>query len=232
MGTIHNRAEKGDIARTVLMPGDPNRARFIAENFLEDARLVNDVRCAFCYTGTYHARPVSVMASGMGAGSMGIYSYELYTYYDVESVIRVGSAGAIVPDLDLGEIVLATAASSDSGYADRLALGAAFAPAGDFSLMRRAADYMDANNICYRAGTVFSGAAFHYPDHYFDKWAGMGVLAVEMEAAALYTNAAQTGKRALAMVTISDQLIDGRKLSPKERETTFSSMIKTALSLV
>lgn len=231
MGTIHNEASKGDIAPMVLMPGDPHRTRFIAETFLENPKLVNNVRCAYCYTGTYGGRPVSVMASGMGAGSMGIYSYELFTYYDVESIIRVGSAGAIIPGLDLGDIVLVTATSTDSGYASRLDLKGNFSPSGDFSLMRKAADYMDKNNIGYRAGSVFTGAAFHYPEGYFDKWAAMGVIAVEMEAAALYTNAAQTGKKALAMVTISDQIVEGRALSPKEREITFVSMIKTALSL-
>lgn len=231
MGTIHNGAAKGDIAPTVLMPGDPQRARFIAETHLENPKLVNDIRCAYCYTGTYGGRPVSIMASGMGAGSMGIYSYELFTYYDVESIIRVGSAGAIIPGLRLGDIVLITATSTDSGYISRLDLKGNFSPCGDFSLMRLAADYMDRHEISYRAGSVFSAAAFHYPDGYFDKWADMGVIAVEMEAAALYTNAAQTGKKALAMVTISDQIVEGSALSPKEREISFGSMIRTALSL-
>lgn len=232
MATIHNKAERGMIAKTVLMPGDPRRAEFIAKNCIDDAILVNDVRCAYCYTGSYHGKPVSVMASGMGEGSMGIYSYELFSEYEVDNIIRVGSAGGIIPSLQLGDIVLATASSTDSGYMTHYGLPGNFSPSGSFALMRKAADYMDGANIRYQAGPVFSGAAFHYSNEFFGKWAKMGILAVEMESAALYCNAAVTGKQALCMCTISDLILEGHGLSPNERETTFLNMIETALSLV
>ena len=231
MSTIHNKAEKGQIAEAVLMPGDPKRAEYIARTYLEDAVLVNDVRCAYCFTGRYKGKRISVMASGMGSGSMGIYSHELFHEYGVERIIRVGSAGGISHGLKLNDIVIASASCTDSGYISHFGLPGAFAPAADFSLMRKAAEHMEANGIAYQAGLVFSGAAFHYPDGFFEKWAAMGVLAVEMESAALYINAAEAGKKALCLCTISDNLLDGGKLSPDERETAFGRMITTALEI-
>lgn len=231
MSTIHNKAEKGQIAEAVLMPGDPKRAEYIARTYLEDAVLVNDVRCAYCFTGSYKGKRISVMASGMGSGSMGIYSHELFHDYGVERMIRVGSAGGISPGLKLNDIVIASASCTDSGYITHFGLPGTFAPAADFSLMRKAAEHMEANGISYQAGLVFSGAAFHYPDGFFGKWAAMGVLAVEMESAALYINAAEAGKKALCLCTISDNLLDGGKLSPDERETAFGRMITTALEI-
>ena len=231
MSTIHNKAEKGQIAESVLMPGDPKRAEYIARTYLEDAVLVNDVRCAYCFTGSYKGKRISVMASGMGSGSMGIYSHELFHDYGVERIIRVGSAGGISPGLKLNDIVIASASCTDSGYITHFGLPGTFAPAADFSLMRKAAEHMEANGISYQAGLVFSGAAFHYPDGFFGKWAAMGVLAVEMESAALYINAAEAGKKALCLCTISDNLLDGGKLSPDERETAFGRMITTALEI-
>ena len=231
MSTIHHKAEKGRIAETVLMPGDPKRAEYIARTYLYDAVLDNDVRCAYCFTGNYKGKRISVMASGMGSGSMGIYSHELFHEYGVERIIRVGSAGGISPGLKLNDIVIASASCTDSGYIAHFGLPGTFAPAADFSLMRKAAEHMEANGISYQAGLVFSGAAFHYPDGFFEKWAAMGVLAVEMESAALYINAAEAGKRALCMCTISDNLLDGGKLSPDERETAFGRMITTALEI-
>lgn len=231
MSTIHNKADKGQIAESVLMPGDPKRAEYIARTYLEDAVLVNDVRCAYCFTGNYKGKRISVMASGMGSGSMGIYSHELFHEYGVERIIRVGSAGGISPGLKLNDIVIASASCTDSGYITHFGLPGTFAPAADFSLMRKAAEHMEANGISYQAGLVFSGAAFHYPDGFFGKWAAMGVLAVEMESAALYINAAEAGKKALCLCTISDNLLDGGKLSPDERETAFGRMITTALEI-
>ena len=231
MSTIHNKAEKGQIAEAVLMPGDPKRAEYIARTYLEDAVLVNDVRCAYCFTGSYKGKRISVMASGMGSGSMGIYSHELFHDYGVERIIRVGSAGGISPGLKLNDIVIASASCTDSGYITHFGLPGTFAPAADFSLMRKAAEHMEANGISYQAGLVFSGAAFHYPDGFFGKWAAMSVLAVEMESAALYINAAEAGKKALCLCTISDNLLDGGKLSPDERETAFGRMITTALEI-
>ena len=229
--TPHIGAEKGDFARTVLMPGDPLRAKFIAENFLESPRLVTSVRGIFGYTGCFEGVQVSVMASGMGCPSIGIYSHELFHDYGVERIIRVGSAGGISPGLKLNDIVIASASCTDSGYITHFGLPGTFAPAADFSLMRKAAEHMEANGISYQAGLVFSGAAFHYPDGFFGKWAAMGVLAVEMESAALYINAAEAGKKALCLCTISDNLLDGGKLSPDERETAFGRMITTALEI-
>ena len=231
MSTIHNKAEKGQIAESVLMPGDPKRAEYIARTYLEDAVLVNDVRCAYCFTGSYKGKRISVMASGMGSGSMGIYSHELFHDYGVERIIRVGSAGGISPGLKLNDIVIASASCTDSGYITHFGLPGTFAPAADFSLMSKAAEHMEANGISYQAGLVFSGAAFHYPDGFFGKWAAMGVLAVEMESAALYINAAEAGKKALCLCTISDNLLDGGKLSPDERETAFGRMITTAFEI-
>ena len=231
MSTIHNKAEKGQIAESVLMPGDPKRAEYIARTYLEDAVLVNDVRCAYCFTGSYKGKRISVMASGMGSGSMGIYSHELFHDYGVERIIRVGSAGGISPGLKLNDIVIASASCTDSGYITHFGLPGTFAPAADFSLMRKAAEHMEANGISYQAGLVFSGAAFHYPDGFFGKWAAMGVLAVEMESDALYINAAEAGKKALCLCTISDNLLDGGKLSPDERETAFGRMITTAFEI-
>lgn len=232
MSTIHNTAERGEIAKTVLMPGDPLRARFIADNYLEDAALVNEVRCAYCYTGKYKGKSVSVMASGMGNGSMGIYSYELFTEYDVEKIIRVGSAGGLSSELRLGDIVFAMAVSSDANYDGFYSLDGNFSPCADYSLLSRATSYCKDRGLGFTVGSVFSGARFHYDDAFYEKWAKMGILAIEMESAALYTNAAVTGKKALAMFTISDLLRTGEALSPAERQTGFNTMIETALACI
>ena len=228
--TIHNRALKGEIAKTVLMPGDPLRAKFIAENFLASPRLVNDVRCAYAYTGFWKGAEVSVMASGMGAGSMGLYSHELYEDYEVDRIIRIGSAGALQPGLKLGDIVVALSSSTDSGYALRYGLTGTYAPTvsgGLLKLLMR----MTMDNEKVKYGSVFSAAAFHYSDEFVAKWAKMGILCIEMEAAALYSNAAELGKEALAMFTISDILSTGEACTSKERETSFTDMMEIALDL-
>ena len=228
--TIHNRALKGEIAKTVLMPGDPLRAKFIAENFLSGARLVNDVRCAYAYTGEWEGKTVSVMASGMGAGSMGLYSHELYDDYDVDRIIRIGSAGALQPGLALGDIVVALSASTDTGYALRYRLTGSYAPTVSGSLLKLLMlKTKDDSSIKY--GSVFSAEAFHYSKEFLAEWAGMGILCIEMETAALYSNASELGKEALAMFTISDIIATGEACSSKERETSFTRMMEIALDL-
>ncbi|BFL45490.1 purine-nucleoside phosphorylase [Lactonifactor longoviformis] len=230
--TLHNQAEKGQIAECVLMPGDPQRARFIAENYLADARLVSEVRGIYAYTGSCRGRKVSVMASGMGAGSMGIYSYELFQFYGVEKIIRVGSAGGLSPHLALRDIVIGTASSTDTGYALQYGLPGTLAPCGDFGLARKAFDYAEKKGLGCRAGMLFSGEAFYYEEEILRKWAQMGALAVEMESAALYMNAAKTHKKALAICTISDLVFSGEKCSVEERQNSFDDMIKMALSII
>lgn len=227
--TIHNRAVYGEIAPSVLMPGDPVRAGVIAREYLEDARLVSDVRCICAYTGRYRGMPVSVMASGMGAGSMGIYSHELYDCYGVERIIRVGSAGGLSPKLALGDVVIGMASSTDSGYGSHLRLPGSFAPAADYGLVAKAAEAAKTLSIPVKVGALFSGAAFHYGQDVFEAWRDMGILAVEMESAALYTNAAIFGKKAVALCTVSDMIFTGEHLSPREREESFGNMIQIAL---
>ena len=227
--TIHNRARRGEIAETVLMPGDPRRAGFIAENFLDSPVLVNDVRCAYAYTGTYKGKPVSVMASGMGDGSMGIYSHELFEEYGVRRIIRVGSAGGISPSLKLGDVVVALSTSTDSGYMTHYGLPGFFAPTVSESLLKELMAMEEGKDLRY--GSVFSGAAFHYSDEFYAKWEAMGILAIEMETAALYSNAAELHGEALAMFTISDILSTGEHYSSEERESSFVNMINLALKL-
>lgn len=229
--TVHNAAKKGEIAEVVLMPGDPKRAKFIAENFLTDAKLYSDVRCAYVYTGTYKGKKVSVMASGMGVGSMGIYSHELYEEYGVEKIIRVGSAGGMAPCLKLGDVVVALSASTDSGYTKHFGFFGDFAPTVSEELLCNLIEVNKEMKNNLHFGPVYTSVAFHYDMDIIKSWAKMGMMAVEMEAAALYTNAALFGKQALAMFTISDMMFTGEKMTSKERETTFTNMITTALEL-
>lgn len=230
MGTAHNEAAPGDFAKTVLMPGDPLRSRFIAETFLEAPRLVNNVRGMQGYTGTYQGTAVSVMASGMGAPSIGIYSHELYHFYDVETIIRVGSAGAISPKLRLRDIVMAQGACTDSNYAHQFGLPGTFAPIADFTLLEAAVAEARKLGVEPSVGNLLSSDVFYDPNDNTLNWGRMGVLAVEMETAALYCNAAAAGRRALAICTISDSLVTGEALSPLERQTTFRQMIEIALA--
>ena len=231
MSTPHNRAENGDFAKTVLMPGDPLRAKFIAETFLENPQLVNNVRGVQGYTGTYKGVPVSVMASGMGMPSIGIYSYELYTQYDVENIIRVGSAGAMRADLELGSVVAGQGACTNSSFADQYELGGSFAPICDFDLLMAAVDAARELGVKMPVGNLYSSDTFYDAAGRNMRFQKMGVMAVEMEAAALYCNAAYTGKRALAICSISDNLITGEELSADERQTTFTNMMKIALEI-
>ena len=231
--TPHNEAKYGEIAKTVLMPGDPLRAKFIAETYLTDAVCFNTVRNMLGYTGTYNGKRVSVRGGGMGIPSMGIYSYELFHMYDVDTIIRIGSAGGISDDVKVRDLVIAVSASTNSGYAGQFGLTGTFAPTADFELARRAYDAAAARGVRVMAGNILSSDTF-YSDNpkENDQWKKMGVLAVEMEAAGLYLHAARAGKKALCICTISDHLYTGEALSARERETGFRDMMEIALSLV
>ena len=231
MATPHNNAKKGDFAKTVLMPGDPLRAKLIAETFLENPKLVNNVRGVQGYTGTYKGVPVSVMASGMGIPSIGIYSYELYTQYDVENIIRIGSAGAMRADLELGSVVAGMGACTNSSYAEQYELGGNYAPICDFDLLMAAVESAKELGVKMPVGNLYSSDTFYDAAARNMRFAKMGVLAVEMEAAALYCNAAYTGKRALAICSISDNLITGEELDADARQNNFTNMMKIALNV-
>lgn len=230
MGTVSNSANKGDIAKTVLMPGDPLRARYIAENFLDSPVLYNETRNMYGYTGTYKGIPVSVQGSGMGMPSMGIYSWELFTYYDVENIIRIGTAGSFSSDINIGDIVVSLAASTDSNYEHTFGLPGHFSPCASWELLCRLKEISDAEGINIKAGNTVSCDVFYeIGEDWWKKWASMNVLAVEMEAAALYMNAAYNHRNALAIMTISDHFISGEKASLEDRERNFTDMMKLAL---
>lgn len=231
MATPHNNAKKGDFAKTVLMPGDPLRAKLIAETFLENPKLVNNVRGIQGYTGTYQGVPVSVMASGMGIPSIGIYSYELYTQYDVENIIRVGSAGAMRADMELGSVVAGMGACTNSNYAEQYELGGNYAPICDFDLLMAAVESARELGVKMPVGNLYSSDTFYDAAGRNMRFAKMGVMAVEMEAAGLYCNAAYTGKRALAICSISDNLITGEELDADARQNNFTNMMKIALEV-
>ena len=230
MPTPHNEAKPGDFAKTVLMPGDPLRSKFVAENFLTDARLVNNVRGVQGYTGLWKGKPVSVMASGMGMPAVGIYTHELYAEYGVENIIRIGSAGALSERVQLRQLVLGMGACTDSNYGWQFGLPGTFAPIADWELLKAATAAAERKGVSYLVGNLLSTDAFYTEDDRANEaWRKMGVLAVEMEAAAMYWNAARWGKRALSVCTVSDHLLTGEKLSPAERQTGFSEMIEVAL---
>ena len=230
--TPHITAKEGDFARTVLMPGDPLRAKYIAENFLTDAVLVNNVRGVNGYTGMYNGKRVSVMASGMGMPSMGIYSYELFKFYDVDNIIRIGTAGSLQPDLKIRDLAIAMGACTDSNYAAQYELPGTFAPIASFDLLRKAVDQAEKmGNFGYKVGNVASSDVFYSERPTMEAWQKMGVLAVEMETAALYMNAARTGKNALTICTISDSLVTGEVTTSEERQTSFADMMKVALEI-
>ena len=230
--TPHITAKEGDFARTVLMPGDPLRAKYIAENFLTDAVLVNNVRGVNGYTGMYNGKRVSVMASGMGMPSMGIYSYELFKFYDVDNIIRIGTAGSLQPDLKIRDLAIAMGACTDSNYAAQYELPGTFAPIASFDLLRKAVDQAEKmDNVGYKVGNVASSDVFYSERPTMEAWQKMGVLAVEMETAALYMNAARTGKNALTICTISDSLVTGEVTTSEERQTSFADMMKVALEI-
>ena len=229
MPTPHNSAVCGDFAKTVLLPGDPLRAKFIAETFFENPRLVNNVRGVQGYTGTYHGVPVSVMASGMGMPSMGIYSYELFTEYGVENIIRVGSAGGLRSDLPLGCVVAGMGACTNSNFIHQYDLPGTFAPICSFVLLEAAVASARELGIEMPVGNLVSSDTFYSDMSKKPRFAEMGALAEEMESAALYCTAAQTGKRALAICSISDNLVTGEVMDPESRRTKFTDMMKIAL---
>lgn len=229
MATPHNSAAPGDFAKTVLMPGDPLRAKLIAETYLTDPRLVNNVRGVQGYTGTYHGVPVSVMASGMGMPSMGIYSYELFHVYGVENIIRIGSAGAISSQLKLRDVVAAQGVCTDSNFAHQFRLPGTFSPIADFHLLETAVKTARGRGIEMPVGNLLSSDIFYDAADSNLQWQRMGVLAVEMETAALYMTAAYLGRRALTLCSISDHLVTGEALSAQDRQNTFSTMIEIAL---
>ena len=230
--TPHIGAQYDEIAETVIMAGDPLRAKFMAEKFLENPVQFNNVRGMLGFTGTHHGKRVSVMGHGMGMPSIGIYTYELYNFYDVKTIIRVGSAGSINPDLHIGDLVIAMGACTNSNYAAQYELPGTFAPIADFALTRGAAEACEKHGYHYMVGNVFSSDVFYAENAHNDKWMNLGVLAVEMEAAALYMNAARSGNRALVICTISDHLITGEVTTAEERQTTFTHMMDVAFSLI
>ncbi len=227
--TPHIAATPEDFAKTVLMPGDPLRAKFIAETYLQDPKLVNNVRGIQGYTGTYNGVPVSVMASGMGMPSIGIYSYELFNFFEVENIIRVGSAGAISEKVKLRDIVLGMGSCTDSNYASQFCLPGTFAPIASFDILRTAASIAEEKGLSYKVGPLLSSDRFYDDSSSTLSWSKMGVLAVEMESAALYMNAARSGKNALAICTISDDLVTGEATTAEERQTSFTDIIELAL---
>ena len=229
--TPHNEAKLGDFAKTVLMPGDPLRAQFIAENFLEDAKLVNNVRGIHGYTGTYKGKPVSVMASGMGMPSMAIYSYELFNFYDVDNIIRVGTAGVVKADLKVREVVFGQGACTNSNYQRQYNLPGTFAPICSYELLEKAVNVARDMGIEPIVGNLYSSDIFYDDAGSLKEWQKMGVLATEMEAAALYMNAARAGKNALAICTISDNPFTGEATTAEERQNTFTTMMKIALEI-
>lgn len=229
MKTAHIDANAGDFAKTVLMPGDPMRSKFIAENFLQDARLVNNVRGVQGYTGKYKGVDVSVMASGMGAPSIAIYSYELFKFFGVENIIRVGTAGGMSKDVHVRDVVIAQGASTDSAIGKSFGIPGSFAPIADYDLLQTAVDTAKEKNVKYTVGNVLTSDAFYSDVDTTEAWVKMGVKAVEMEAAALYMNAARLDKKALCICTISNHLITGEELSAAQRETEFTNMIEIAL---
>ena len=230
--TPHISAKLGDFAKTVLMPGDPLRAKFVAETYLENPVLVNPVRGINGYTGTYKGKKVSVMASGMGMPSIGIYSYELFNYYDVDNIIRIGTAGSMHPDLKIRDVAFAMGACTNSNYGDQFELPGTYAPICSFELLKKAVETAEAmGNVNYKVGNFLSSDTFYDDSMGTMKWSKMGVLCVEMEAAALYMKAARAGKNALAICTISDSIVSGEATTAEERQTSFNNMMKIALEI-
>ncbi|MCQ2547949.1 MAG: purine-nucleoside phosphorylase [Clostridia bacterium] len=231
MGTPHIDAKPGDFAKTVLMPGDPLRSKFIAEHFFENPVLVNNVRGVQGYTGTYKGKKVSVMASGMGMPSMGIYSQELFTEFGVENIIRIGTAGVVEPGLKIGDVVMGMGACTNSNFAKHIGLAGYYAPIASFELLEKAVAVSRSLGKEPIVGNIASSDNFYTEDKQLEKWQKMGVLAAEMEAAGLYTVAARYGKKALALVTISDNPFTGEESSAEEREKTFTQMMEIALEV-
>ena len=230
--TPHIAAKEGDFAKTVLMPGDPLRAKYIAETYLENARQVTSVRNMLGFTRTYKGREISVMGGGMGMPSIGIYSYELFNFYGVEQIIRIGSAGALQDEVNVMDVIIGMGACTDSRFAEQYGLPGTYAPIADYGLLRKAVDVANAQGTKVVVGNVLSSDVFYNANkNANDLWRSMGVLAVEMEAAALYMNAAKAGKKALCILTVSDHIYRDEALSAEERQIGFGKMMEVALEL-
>ena len=229
--TPHINAEKDAFGKTVLMPGDPLRSKFIAENYLENAKLVNNIRGIQGYTGTYKGTKISVMASGMGMPTIGIYSYELFNFFNVENIMRIGSTGSIQEKVKVRDIVIGMGACTNSNYASQYQLTGTFAPIASYPLMREAIAQAEKSGASYHVGNILSSDTF-YSDNKTENesWKKMGVLCIEMEAAALYMNAARCGKNALAILTVSDSLVTGEETTAEERQNSFTQMMEIALN--
>ncbi len=234
MSTPHINAKDGDFAKTVLMPGDPLRAKFIVETYLSDVRQVNSVRNMFGYTGKYKGKEISVMGSGMGCPSIGIYSWELFNFYQVETIIRIGSCGGLAPKVRLKDIVIGMSVATDSNYVSAFNLPGLPALTADFGIVEKAAAYARENNKRYHVGTLLSSDHFYYPEgnNNARRWADWGVLGAEMEAAALYSNAIYAHKKALSICTVSDLIFDlSQSMTAEERQTALTDMITMALEI-
>ena len=232
MATPHNNAQEGAFAKTVLMPGDPLRAKFIAENFLEDAVQVNTVRNMFGYTGTYKGHKVSVMGSGMGMPSIGIYCHELFAFYGVERIIRVGTCGAYAPECKVFDVILAQGSCTNSNWASQFNLSGTFSAIADFDMLRSAYEIATANHMNVHVGNVLASDIFYNDQpEVWKKWAKLGCLGVEMESYALYTTAAALHKKALTILTVSDSFITHEETTAEQRQTSFKDMMKIALEV-
>lgn len=231
MSTHINAANKGDIAETILLPGDPLRARFIAETYLNNPKCFNEIRGMLGYTGTYKGVPVSVMGTGMGMPSMGIYSWELITEYDVQNLIRIGTAGSFHEDIKIKDIVIGISASTDSNYIHAFDIPGNYSPCASWDLLSKARDASEKLNIPFKAGNIVSCDVFYEFGDWWKKWAKMDVMAVEMEAAALYMNAAYNRVNAMAMMTISDHFVTGERSTAEERQKSFTDMMELALEI-
>ncbi|HDA1785872.1 TPA: purine-nucleoside phosphorylase [Staphylococcus aureus] len=233
-GTPHIQPNGVKIAKTVLMPGDPLRAKYIADNFLENVEQFNDVRNMFGYTGTYKGKEVSVMGSGMGIPSIGIYSYELYNFFDVDTIIRIGSCGALQENVNLYDVIIAQAASTNSNYVDQYNIPGHFAPIADFEVVTKAKNVADQIGATTHVGNVLSSDTFYNADPtstFNDAWKKMGILGIEMESAGLYLNAIHAGKKALGIFTVSDHILRDEATTPEERQNSFTQMMEIALEI-
>lgn len=231
--TIHNKALKEEIAETVLMPGDPLRAKYIAENLLEGVKLVNSTRGMFGYTGTYKGKRVTIQGSGMGIPSMALYSYELFNYYNVDNIIRVGSTGALSAEIELNTLLIPIGAATDSNYQRHYNLPGTFTPPASFSLLSKAVKNAEEMNISFCVCNIVTSDVFYFDDPQdIFRWCKMGIKAVDMETAGLYLNAARSGKNALSILTVSDNIVTHEAISPKAREKAFTDMILLSLSLI
>lgn len=231
-GTPHIQPNGTKIAKTVLMPGDPLRAKYIADNFLENVEQFNEVRNMFGYTGTYKGKEISVMGSGMGIPSIGIYSYEFYNFFDVDTIIRIGSCGALQENVNLYDVIIAQAASTNSNYVDQFNIPGHFAPIADFELITKAKQVADDIGAVTHVGNILSSDTFYNADkHFNDSWKNMGILGIEMESAGLYLNAIHAGKKALGIFTVSDHILRDEATSAEERQTSFTQMMEIALEI-